>query len=60
LCDQDLLSSDPLGLSAKADCVLVAKDHSAVDYAAVLESARLIVDGRNVFKGQVSAKIVRL
>ena len=38
----------------------MAKDHSAVDYAAVLESARLIVDGRNVFKGQVSAKIVRL
>jgi UDP-N-acetyl-D-glucosamine dehydrogenase len=60
LCDQDLQSSDPIALSAKADCVLVATDHSAVDYAAVLERAKLIVDARNVFKNHVSAKVVRL
>ena len=60
LCDQDLQSSDPLALAAEADCVLVATDHSAVDYAAVLERAKLIVDARNVFKNQVSAKVVRL
>jgi UDP-N-acetyl-D-glucosamine dehydrogenase len=60
LCDQDLQSGDPLALSAKADCVLLATDHSPVDYAAVLEEAKLIVDTRNVFKNQVSAKVVRL
>jgi UDP-N-acetyl-D-glucosamine dehydrogenase len=60
LCDRELKSCDLLAMGAQADCVLVATDHTAVDYAAVLERARLIVDARNVFKNHVSAKIVRL
>ena len=60
LCDRELKSSDSLAIATQADCVLIATDHTAVDYAAVLERARLIVDARNVFKNQVSAKIVRL
>ena len=60
LSDRELKSSDSLAMATQADCILIATDHTAVDYAAVLERARLIVDARNVFKNQVSAKIVRL
>jgi UDP-N-acetyl-D-glucosamine dehydrogenase len=60
LCDRDLHSCDELALSAKADCVLVATDHTSFDYRGILEQSNLIVDARNVFKNQVSAKIVRL
>jgi UDP-N-acetyl-D-glucosamine dehydrogenase len=35
-------------------------DHSAVDYTAVVERSKLIVDTRNALKGFRSAKIVRL
>lgn len=34
-----------------ADAVLVATDHSCVDYARVVERARLVVDTRNACKG---------
>jgi len=60
LCDRELKSSDALAMATQADCVLIATDHTAVDYVAVLERARLIVDARNVFKNQPSPKIVRL
>ena len=60
LCDRDLHSCDELALSAKADCVLVATDHTSFDYRGILDQSNLIVDARNVFKNQVSAKIVRL
>jgi len=43
-----------------ADCVVVVTDHSAFDYGAVLEKAKLIVDTRNAFKNVISDKIVRL
>jgi UDP-N-acetyl-D-glucosamine dehydrogenase len=60
LCDRELKSTDPLAMAGQADCVLIATDHTQVDYAAVLERVRLIVDARNVLKNQASAKIVRL
>jgi UDP-N-acetyl-D-glucosamine dehydrogenase len=34
-----------------ADAVLVATDHSCVDYARVVERARLVVDARNACRG---------
>ena len=43
-----------------ADCVVVVTDHSTVDYNAVVEKARLIVDSRNALKRLRSDKIVRL
>ena len=43
-----------------ADCVVIVTDHSSVDYRAVLDRARLIVDTRNALRGMVSDKIVRL
>jgi UDP-N-acetyl-D-mannosaminuronate dehydrogenase len=39
---------------------VIVTDHTAFDYRALLERARLIVDTRNALKGVVSGKIVRL
>ncbi|SDR61034.1 UDP-N-acetyl-D-glucosamine dehydrogenase [Rhizobiales bacterium GAS113] len=46
---------------AGADCVLIATDHDAVDYALIAKHARLIVDTRNVFAraGLTAAHIVK-
>jgi UDP-N-acetyl-D-glucosamine dehydrogenase len=43
-----------------ADCVVVVTDHSGVDYSAVVERSKLIVDTRNALKRYRSDKIVRL
>ena len=47
---------------AEADCVAIITNHKVYDYAAILESARLIVDTRNALgkMGRASAKVVRL
>jgi len=42
------------------DCVLIAADHSLVDYPALLKNAKLIFDSRNVFKGLRKEKVERL
>jgi UDP-N-acetyl-D-glucosamine dehydrogenase len=60
LCEREIHSSDTLAMSAQADCVLVATDHSGFDYREILKSAQLIVDARNSYKGETSDKIVRL
>jgi len=53
-------SADQDEMTRTADCVVILTDHSGVDYAAVLESAKLVVDTRNALKGFNSEKIVRL
>ncbi|HMJ62476.1 MAG TPA: nucleotide sugar dehydrogenase [Bryobacteraceae bacterium] len=45
---------------AAADCVVIVTDHTAVDYTAVVERSKLIVDTRNALKGFRSPKIIRL
>jgi len=42
------------------DCVLIATDHSGVDYMGLLKNAKLIFDSRNVFKGGHKDKVERL
>ena len=42
------------------DCAVVVTGHSGVDYDFVLEHAPVIVDTRNVFKGNDSDKIIRI
>ena len=42
------------------DCVIIATDHTDVDYAYILEQARLIFDVRNIYKGKESNKVVKL
>jgi len=42
------------------DCVVIATDHSAVDYNFVLKNSRLIFDTRNIFKNTRDRKVVKL
>jgi UDP-N-acetyl-D-glucosamine dehydrogenase len=58
--DHELTAQDPTAMAAEADCVVVVTDHSGVDYAAIVERAKLIVDTRNALKNHPSPKIVRL
>jgi UDP-N-acetyl-D-glucosamine dehydrogenase len=44
----------PAGLAA-ADCVVVATDHSAYDWRAVQEAAKLVVDTRHVIQKQAKS-----
>jgi UDP-N-acetyl-D-glucosamine dehydrogenase len=53
------MKSSPLEKLDDYDCVLIVTDHSAYDYAKVVEEAQLVVDTRNATKGITSSKIVR-
>jgi UDP-N-acetyl-D-glucosamine dehydrogenase len=44
----------------QSDCAVIITDHSGVDYRAVLDAARLVVDTRNALKGIESEKLWRL
>jgi len=44
----------------KFDCVIIATDHSSLDYGFILENSRLIFDTRNVYKNCKNRKVVRL
>jgi UDP-N-acetyl-D-glucosamine dehydrogenase len=57
-----VLDSVPLqnGTLRNIDCVVVLTDHAEFDYAAVVDTAPLIVDTRNALKGFAGEKIVRL
>ena len=54
------MQSAPESAAADADCVVIVTDHSAFDYAGLVERAALIVDSRNALKKFRSPKIVRL
>lgn len=41
------------------DCVLVAVDHTDVNYDLIAKNAKLVFDIRNVYKGKVAKNIVR-
>ncbi len=44
----------------KYDCVVVATDHSRVNYNKVLKHAKVIFDVRNIYAGKKDKKIVKL
>ena len=44
----------------KFDCVVIATDHSKLDYKLILENAKMIFDARNVYKGKVNRKVIKL
>ena len=56
----ELAAQDPVAMASEADCVVVVTDHSGVDYAAIVDRAKLIVDTRNALKKYSSPKVVRL
>jgi len=45
---------------SKYDCVLIATDHTKVNYKLILQSARLIFDIRNVYSKEKNKKVVKL
>jgi UDP-N-acetyl-D-glucosamine dehydrogenase len=45
---------------SNADCVIIATDHSAIDYELLAEQAPLIVDTRNVLRDRGNSRVVRL
>ena len=53
-------SQELLPTVAASDCVVVVTDHKGVDYSAVIDASKVIVDTRNALKGFRSSKIVRL
>jgi UDP-N-acetyl-D-glucosamine dehydrogenase len=59
--DSGTLESVPMETAAaRADCVVLITDHSEVDYKALVDSARLIVDTRNRLREFSATSIVRL
>ncbi|MDP2943664.1 MAG: nucleotide sugar dehydrogenase [Candidatus Omnitrophota bacterium] len=44
----------------KFDCVVIATDHSSVDYGFVLKNSRFIFDTRNAYRGIKGTKVIRL
>src|SRR5208283_1752653 len=56
----DLRAEDLFPAAEAADCCVIVTDHKSVDYGAVLDRARLLVDTRNALKGRQSEKLVRL
>lgn len=44
----------------KVDCVIIATDHSGVDYDRIAERARLVIDTRNVFRGRRNGNVEHL
>ena len=55
------LNSVPVNAQAikKYDCVIVAVDHTGVNYALIARNAKLIFDIKNIYKGKSAKNIVR-
>jgi len=53
------MASTPLDQIPEFDCVVIVTDHSTYDYAAIVKSAKLVVDTRNATKGIEAENIVR-
>jgi UDP-N-acetyl-D-glucosamine dehydrogenase len=58
--DGKTLEASPESAAAESDCAVIITDHTAFDYAALVDRAPLIVDTRNALKKFNSPKIVRL
>jgi UDP-N-acetyl-D-glucosamine dehydrogenase len=53
----DLISMSPVEGAQSADCVVIVTDHTSVDYFAVLNASKVVVDTRNALKSFVSSNI---
>jgi len=45
---------------AKFDCVIIATDHTCLDYQFILKNSKLIFDSRNVYRNVISDKVIKL
>ena len=53
------MESTPLEQVDEFDCVIIATDHSAYDYARIVREAKLVVDTRNATQGLGGNNVVR-
>jgi UDP-N-acetyl-D-glucosamine dehydrogenase len=62
LANPGTITSVPLDAAtlAAVDCVILATDHSSIDYQQIVDRASLIIDTRNRLRGSVSPHVVRL
>lgn len=59
--DIDLRSVDLTGSALSGyDCVVIATDHTRVDYPLILKKAKAVFDIRNVYAGAKNKKVTRL
>jgi len=59
--DRTLTNRELTGeMLAGYDCVLIATDHTTVDYDLVVDRSKLLVDTRNVLKGHHEPKVIKL
>lgn len=62
--DLGSLQMDSVALTSvnikKYDCIIIAVDHTAVNYKLILSSAKILFDVKNIYKGKMSQKIERL
>jgi len=58
--NETLFSTEAGGALEDADCAVIITDHGSMDYRALLDKAKLIVDTRNALRGLASDKIIRL
>jgi UDP-N-acetyl-D-glucosamine dehydrogenase len=56
----ELHSEDLAQATAAADCIVIVTDHKVVNYEALVQNAKLIVDTRNALKNIDSLNVVRL
>ena len=45
---------------AKFDCVIIATDHSTLNYGQILKYSKMIFDTRNVYGYKINKKVVKL
>ena len=57
---QTMLASDQTSGVREADCAVIITDHTNIDYPAIVNEARLVVDTRNALRGMTSKNIIRL
>ncbi|HTS63870.1 MAG TPA: nucleotide sugar dehydrogenase [Candidatus Acidoferrales bacterium] len=58
--NETLFSTEAGGALEDSDCAVIITDHGSMDYRALLDKAKLIVDTRNALRGLASDKIIRL
>jgi len=57
---QTMLATDAARAIAESDCAVVITDHQGIDYAGIVDQARMVIDTRNALRGIKSEKIIRL
>ncbi len=58
--EETMMATDATKAVGEADCAVIITDHPGIDYARIVDQAKLVVDTRNALRGMTSDKIIRL